>query len=298
MKSVAITGASGMLGSHLSAFFLARGWRVHALVRDPDSLPIASAHLRVHRFDLSDDTHALPGDARAPMALIHCAAATRSRDVGNPQRNDEDAARRLFAAARAQEIQPIVFLSSTSARVDAPSVYGRTKYAIEGLLDPDRDLALRLGLVLSRTGGGLFQRMTSWIERTRIVPGFGARAQRVQVIHVDDVCLGIERALERNITGRLTLADPVGIRFTDLLDEIARRSGRRTLTLPVPLRPMGTLLRFGERLGIPLPVTSENLLGLEHHDFVPSSADLKRLGLELPLPREALVKALARDTGE
>ena len=33
MSRMAITGASGMLGSHLAAWFLERGWEVHALLR-------------------------------------------------------------------------------------------------------------------------------------------------------------------------------------------------------------------------------------------------------------------------
>ena len=294
--SMAVTGASGMLGRHFCAFFHAKGWEVRALVRDPAACPLNLEGLRIHRFELPDriEEQSLAG----VRVLVHCAATTRSEEIAAARRVDEEGAHRLLAVARAAGVERVVFPSSTSARADAPSNYGRSKHAIEGMLDPERDLSFRLGLVLSKGGGGLFQRLVEGIARTRLVPVFGGGRQRVQPIHVEDVCRALESALAKNLTGTLVVADPEGIPFRRLLREIARRLDRRVALVPVPYAPVLWLLRRIESLHIPFPVTSENLQGLQAHRFVPSAADLARLGLRVRSTGQGLDDVLGSAPGD
>lgn len=292
---MAVSGATGMLGRHLVQHFARRGWEVRALVRRPrewrapagDPLPSSP---RPYAFDLSGELQ--PGALGGVDVLVHAAAVTRAAELAGSQGLDLAGARFLFDAARAAGVPRILFPSSTSARPDAPSRYGRDKQAIEGLLDPERDLALRLGLVLAREGGGLFARMVEWVEGSRCLPLFGGGHQVVQPVHVADVCRAFEAALDRHAVGRLTIASPTAIEFRAFLAAIAGALGRRVVFVSIPFAPVLAAVRLVERLRLPFPITSENLLGLREQRFQECGADLERLGLGGLDPHDALRRVL------
>ena len=73
-RTIAITGASGLLGRHLVEHFRRREWNVRALVRDPLSAPFGERDVQVFRADLPDviDETAFKG----ADVVIHAAYAT------------------------------------------------------------------------------------------------------------------------------------------------------------------------------------------------------------------------------
>jgi nucleoside-diphosphate-sugar epimerase len=180
-----------------------------------------------------------------------------------------------------------VFISSIASHPQSASYYGRSKALLESSLDPRRDLIIRPGLILANDGG-LFGRMRRSIGRTGVVPLFWGGRQIVQTIHVDDLCLAIERAIERGCVGALSVAELEGMPLRSFLRMLARELGRRPLLLPLPGGPVLTLLRLLERLGLRLPLSSENVLGIKAMRQVPTSADLALLGIRPRSARESL----------
>jgi NADH dehydrogenase len=248
--TIAVTGATGMLGSSLCARFLSRGWHVRALGRRPPSAALADAAW--FRCALPDDID--PAALRGADVVVHCAYATRSVNRLEDEKVNVEGTRRLLGLAREAGVRRVVFVSSATARPDAPSFYGRSKFALERELDPERDLAVRPGLILAPSAG-LFQRLLAFIRRTRLVPLFGGGRQIVQTVHADDLCLGFERALERDLRGVLTIAEPEGLPSRDFMRLLALHTSRRCLLVPVPLAPTLALLRAFEKVGIVLPVS-------------------------------------------
>ncbi len=292
--TIVVTGASGMIGRTLCEHLLLEGWQVRACVRHPNSFQLDG--VESYRFEMPG---CVPGDVfQGAQALLHCAATTQAKDLAGSQDVDVLGSRQLFDAARAGGVQRILFLSSVSSHDAAISNYGRSKRAIEGLLDPERDLALRLGLVLAKEGGGLFERLVSLVRKLPVIPLFGGGRQIVQPIHVQDLCRGVSLALDRTVVGTLVLADPEGLSLHSVLEEIASRLTRRPLYLPLPYTPVLMALGLFERLGLDLPISSENLLGLRAQQFVPAQADLQRLGLQLRTLGSSWDAVLSADPSE
>lgn len=283
--SVAVTGASGMLGRHLCETLARRGFEVRALVRDPGAFQ-APAGARVGRCSLPGtiDASLLEGAS----ALVHCAYATRETDLEVARRVNEEGTRSALDAARRAGVPRFVFVSTITASPDAPSYYARSKHALEALLDPGRDLIVRPGLILARQGHGLFQQMRDVTRRTHLVPLFGGGRQPLQTVHVEDLCEGVARALERNLTGALNVAEPEPMLLVDFMRLLAERLGVRCLFLPLPFAPVLAALRGAETLGLPLPLRSESLLGLQALARLPVREDLERLELVVRSARESL----------
>ncbi|MCC6951296.1 MAG: NAD-dependent epimerase/dehydratase family protein [Phycisphaerales bacterium] len=276
--TIAITGASGLLGSALCARFASSGWRVRALSRTrPASLPPGATH---HPCDLPTtlDESALD-DAHA---VIHAAYSMRSRSRSRDRLTNIEGSARVLAAARRAHAR-FVFVSSVSAHDAAQGFYGQSKLQVERTLDPARDLIIRPGLILS-PHAGLFARMRRTIRSTGLAPLFGGGHQPVQTIHIDDLTLAFQRALELDLTGTLTVCEPSGLTIRDLFLLTARLEHRPLRVIPLPFGPAILALRTAEALRLRLPVSSDNLLGLRSMRSADPTQSLCRLGLT---PRDA-----------
>ena len=282
MKSIAVTGANGLVGSQLCQYFSSHGWRVRPLVRRPGP----------DEFLCNLPGEIDPAGLADLDVLVHAAYPTLETDPARAQETNEEGTARLLQLSREAKVGRFVLISSISADENAPAVYGRTKVAVERMLDPARDLILRPGLVLAAEGDGLFQRMRDMIARLPAIPLFGGGREVLQTVHATDLCEALLRALERSITGTLSIAERSGPTYREFLGEIASRLGRRTVFVPIPYAPSLFALRVVEALGLRLPVSSENLRGLRALRAFDVSADLERIGLEPRSAGESLADVL------
>ncbi len=288
--TVAVTGASGLLGRALCAHLAQRGWEVRMLVRHPESFTRAPPGARVGVCDLP---HRVDGSLlEGADSVVHCAYATRTSDLAKARRVNEHGTCRMLAESRRTGVRHFIFVSSIAAHPEAPNYYARSKHALEGLIDPSRDLVVRLGLILAREGQGIFRQMQDSMRRTRLVPLFGGGHQPLQTVHVDDVCEAIGRALERGLTGSLNVAEPEPISLEAFLRMLAQKLGLRCLFLPLPFRPVFLALRVIEALHVPFPFSTESLLGLKGLRQVPVANDLRRLDMVVRTARESLAALL------
>lgn len=290
-RAIAITGATGLVGRALCLAFADSGWTVHALARREDP-GLSARGIRAYPCDLPTTLH--PEALHGCAAVVHAAYSTRHRSMAEARRTNEEGSARIFEAARAAGAR-VIFVSSVSAHPRARSYYGQSKLRLEGLLDPGRDLAVRPGLVLS-SHGGLFQRMAATVRRSPFIPLFGGGRQPIQTVHIDDLCAAFLAAADRGPTGTLTIAEPEPITLRRLLELFAARLGRSPRFLSVPISPALAALRVSEGLGLRLPASSENILGLLSLRAVDCRADLERLGVPIrPAPRSIADLPLARD---
>lgn len=261
MPVVAVTGASGFIGSHVVRRLTERGWRVLALVRDPSASVPPGAEIVA--YELAGPPPRLEG----VDWLVHAAYVPGTEEVNIA------GARRLVEAAREQAVGATLFVSSLAAQPSAASAYGRQKLACEPLFD----VALRPGLVLG--DGGLLRRTVEFMRRWRAAPLIDGGRQPLQTIAVDDVAAAIERIIRDDLRGVFTVADPRPTTYRDVYAAIARAAGLRVRFISVPYRALELALRGAGRLRLPVPVGADNLRGLRSARYVDGTADLARLGL-------------------
>ena len=217
--------------------------------------------------------------------VIHCAYMSRHTTLKEARAVNEAGTARVLELTRGAGAR-FVFVSSTGAHEEALSYYGKSKLTIEGQLDLDRDLVVRPGLILGE--GGLFQRISASIRSFGFVPVFDGGRQRIQTVHVDDLCLAIVTAVERGLTGRFVVAHPEGIELRTLFRGIGARMGRKVRLVPLPAGPLLGFLRAAERVGIRLPLSSENVLGARSLRTQPSEADIAEIGVDIRNTDESL----------
>jgi nucleoside-diphosphate-sugar epimerase len=283
-----VTGANGFLGRHLCDRLARAGWHVRGLVRDTSRYPFEQSGIELFRGELPDgiDERAFAG----VDVVVHCAYMSRHTTLAEARRVNIEGTEAILGRARAAGAR-FVFISSTGAHDGALSYYGRSKLQLEGRLDPARDLILRPGLILG--DGGLFERISGSLKRFGVIPVFDGGRQRVQTVHVEDLCDAIATAVEKGLTGRYVVAEPGGLELRELFTAMADRMGVRCHLLSLPAAPVLAILRAAEGFGLRLPLSSENVLGAKSLRTEPSESDLAAIGVTVRGTAESLDDLMA-----
>lgn len=236
-RHMLITGASGYIGRHLVQHAIRKGWRVTALGRQPTKE--ASGFLP---FDLAGWLPSLPLDA---VVLIHLAADTGRSHV--PEDVEIGTGMALADAARSAGMR-IIFASSQAARPDAPTRYGRVKWAIEEVMLARGGTVIRPGLVYGgREVGGLYASLVEIVTRFPVLPALRWPTPLVQPVHVDDLCEAIVALAEGEAAGgrSISLGSERPVTFTAFLRAIGRYRVRRPrLFIPLPAWPIALGMRL------------------------------------------------------
>ncbi len=181
MSLIAITGATGFVGSAVLDAALAEGHQVRALARRDQT---ARAGVEWVRGDLGD-TAALAALVEGADAVIHVAGLTNTPDPATFEAANVTGTANVIAAMKQAGARRLVFVSSLSARMPGLSAYGASKAKAEALVE-----ASGLDWTTVRPPGVYGPRDVDYLEMFRTakwgfvpLPPGGASS----IIHADDL---------------------------------------------------------------------------------------------------------------
>lgn len=134
MTTLAITGATGFVGSAVLAEALAQGHQVRALARRNQA---ERAGVTWVRGDLGD-TAALATLVAGADAVVHVAGLTNTPDPAEFDTANVTGTANVLAAMSGAGVKRLVFVSSLSARKPELSLYGASKARAEALVEASR----------------------------------------------------------------------------------------------------------------------------------------------------------------
>ncbi len=261
-KTVLITGATGFWGRQLCDYFRKKGDTVRGLVRRTNVYPFTEPGVTLFKSNLPDeiDVTAFKGVDIVIHGAYHTA---RLISIEEAHRVNHDGTMRVYETSKSAGVAQFVFISSTGAHAEAESYYGKSKFALEQLMNPEKDLIIRPGLIIGPGEDGTFNRMKESLCKSGIVPIFDGGHQILQTIHIDDLCKAIDLVVEKRLTGLFIVVEPQGLEVRDFFKLVAARLNKRCILVPLPMSLTLTILRIIEKFHIPFPLSSENLLGLK-----------------------------------
>jgi UDP-glucose 4-epimerase len=299
-RTIALTGATGFIGSYLLRELSRRGYRVRVLLRRPTAMPV-------------DCAHAVIGDLSRPInmatalseidTLIHSAGLAAAM-TGSPdddfRRLNTAATGNLAAAAQRAGVRRFVYLSSLRAQADVSSreiltedqhptptdAYGQSKLAAEQELSKlDLDwVALRLALVFGPGTKGNMGRLIGLARSSYPLP-FGALRARRSLLSLENLVAAVETvvALPGPLRRPLIVADPDALNVAEMITAIRGGLGRSPglVYVPAPMLEAGFRLagrsELYRRLAEPLVGNPARLLQMGWAPGVPTSAALAKM---------------------
>jgi nucleoside-diphosphate-sugar epimerase len=247
MPLIAITGATGFIGRHVTSRLLERGVDVRAVVR-PESkrTPPSGAAIVRSEFTVDALTRAFSG----AEVVVHLAGCVRARRAGDFTHANVDCTRAVAHAARTANARLIHVSSLAAAGPASPfaprteldasmpiTPYGASKLAGERAVTETAGLRwtiLRPGVVYGPQDAALLA-LFRMADRG-ILPSVGRAGAAYTFIHIDDMVRAIERAIARALDGRtIFIGHPQPVTTRALLEQIRSAVGRAAVILPVPL---------------------------------------------------------------
>ena len=273
VRTIAITGARGYVGSMLRRKFRADGWGVVSLVRQHSP----------------DESNALPYDLmRAPSpslldgidTLVHCAwdlSVTRRAQIWRINVGGTVA---LLELASRAGIRRVIFVSSMSAYDGTAQIYGQAKLECEGIAASLGQSIVRLGLVYGPGWGGMAGSLRK-MTRLPVTPLLAGESHQYAV-HEEDAATAVVRLASILEVPSLPLgiAHPDPVKFGHLVRAIGRTDGKVPHLVPVPWQVGYAVLRASEVAGARMPFRADSLLGLARPaPEVPNQDMTRDLGL-------------------
>jgi NADH dehydrogenase len=285
---IAVTGATGFIGRHVTALLASRGHHVRALARRAAPTGPPGAGPQVVRGDLADRA-ALATLLRGADAVIHLVGIIVETRGASFHEVHVEGTRRVLAAVPRGGVRRIVYMSAVGAR-DEPGAtpYHRTKWQAEELV---RESGLSHAIVRPSLVSGpenvpirVLARLHRW---SPVVPVFGDAHFLMQPVWIEDVAGAMARAVEAAaILGAFELGGPTACSYEEFVLAIGRAAGHPRPLVHVPLPLVRAAARAFDLLGAAAPVTSDQLQMLVEGSATPRNALASVFGIE-PLPLEA-----------
>jgi len=265
---VLITGATGLLGGALLKTLLAGGHQVRCLVRAGSGRASGLEQLEVElvRGDASsvrDLSRAFSGMG----ALLHVAGIEYAPPL-------------LEAISRAK-VRRIVVVGSTSAHSSYEFRSG-PKLRMERLVrESGLDYTIvRPSMIYGSELDKNMHKLLWFLDRSPIFPVFGSGENLWQPVYYEDCARGVYEALTRPVavgqTYDLPGAQP--LTYLELVRTAASALGRKPRIVRLPLEPVRLSLAAAERLRLPLPIESEQVLRLREDKAYPYEKAKSELG--------------------
>ncbi|HEY0387068.1 MAG TPA: complex I NDUFA9 subunit family protein [Gaiellales bacterium] len=278
---VLVTGGSGYVGREVVASLVSAGHDVRALVRRPHATPSSGVE---HVEGDVTDAGSFISAAAGCEAIVHLVAILDGSDAEFHAVN-AGGPRNAVEAAKANGIRRILHMSALGVSEEhAPLTrYWGTKYeGKRAVMESGLDwTAMEPSFVFGRNGGAL--KAFESLIKLPVAPVIGNGRYRHQPVWVGDVATAFVRALERPETAGavIPLGGPQAFTFDELLDELARVTGRaprRKLHAPAGLVKAQTVVL--RHLPPPLKVTKEQIVMLLAGTECELGAMRSQLGIE------------------
>ena len=281
---ILLTGATGLLGGAVLELVLAEDHEARCLVREgsPNISRLEGRQVDIVRGDAGDEGElyrALSGTD----AFLHLAGTEYAPQV--------------VEAVRRTGVGRLVIVSSTSAHSAYPFRSG-PKLQMEGIVRASglEWTIVRPSMIYGSERDKNVHRLLRVLDRSPVFPMFGSGENLWQPVYHEDCARGVYEALVRlSAVGRsYDLPGGESLTYLDLVKTAAGALGKKPRIVRLPLEPVRLLLGAAEKLRLPLPVGSEQVLRLQEDKAYPYEEARRELGYA-PRPfREGVALEVAR----
>lgn len=286
-RTVAVTGATGFIGSHLVRQLVDGGYRVRVLTRRLPVHPVYGARPVAAVIGDIDDSQALSELLRGADAVIHAAGLVKAPNREAFFAVNAAGTRHIVEAARAQAAPlRFILLSSLAAREPQLSAYAASKRAAETTLTQGAGgLSWNIVRPPAVYGPGDREILPFFRAALRgVIPIPGGVDNRLSMIHVRDLSEVVKVILEDEAVEGATLEVDDGKEGGYGWRELARIAGEtlgtrpKLIRIPRPaLHAVGFINELSMRLGRPTAMlTRDKAREICHPDWV-SRVDSHRL---------------------
>jgi nucleoside-diphosphate-sugar epimerase len=286
---IVITGAAGLVGQNLAALLHRRN-DLHVIAIDKHEVNLQSLSGRLSAVEPILADLALPGDwekaVQTADVVVQLHMQAKGKTAEPFERNNIAATRRVLAAMHRAHAPFLVHVSSAAVHSKATDCYTETKTRQEAMVRQSGidHCVLRPTLMYGRYDPKHLGWLARFMAKVPLfpVPGDGRFVR--QPLYVMDFCRIIAVCIERQPSGALfDITGPEKLDYIDIIREIRRTAGHRTLLVKLPIPLFRRLLDLFAVFVEDPPFTSDQLAAITVGDLF-DGVDIKRVFGVSPTP--------------
>jgi uncharacterized protein YbjT (DUF2867 family) len=249
---IAITGANGFVGTHLT----------HRLESEGHELVLISRRRR------KDDDRVVPDDLSdvsrvkelfgGCKVVAHCAGINREIGKQTYRRVHVDGTRNVVEAAKAAGVEKIVLMSFLRARANCGSAYHESKWEAEEIVrNSGVDYTIIKAGVIYGLGDHMLDHLSHALHTFPVFGLVGFKEKSVRPLAVEDLVHVMRAAIVDRRMKRQTIAllGPEEIYLSEAVCRVAEVVGKRPLMFPLPIFCHQIMAHVFERT-MKIPLTS------------------------------------------
>jgi uncharacterized protein YbjT (DUF2867 family) len=280
---VAVVGATGFVGSHLVPHLVVSGHGVVAISRDGRRLAEWGDAVEARAADVT--THDLGVALAGAEAVVHLAAIPR--EIGGRRFEDVNVRGvvRVVEAAERIGVRRFVHLSVLGVADDPKLAYLFSRWrGEEAVRSSALDWVVLRPSLMFGTGDGFFNLVKTtlrwWSPGIVAIPGAGDA--RFQPLSVDDLAIGVQRALTGAVPSRTVneIGGPDWLTYTEIVDAVMAATGMRRLKLNMPIPLLSALTAVTDRVLPIFPVSHDQIASLQRPNFTDLDAFERTFGVK------------------
>lgn len=249
---IAITGANGFVGTHLT----------HRLESEGHELVLISRRRRkIDERVVADDLSnacVLRELFRDCKAIAHCAGINREIGSQTYRRVHVEGTRNVVEAAKAAGVEKIVLMSFLRARADCDSLYHESKWEAEEIVrNSGLDYTIIKAGVIYGLGDHMLDHLSHALHTFPLFATVGFEEKSVRPLAVEDLVPVMRAAIVDRRMKRQTIAllGPEEIYLSEAVSRVAEVVGKRPLMFPLPVFCHRLMAHVFERT-MKVPLTS------------------------------------------
>lgn len=261
---IAVTGGNGFLGRHILRALEEQNANFIALLRTP--VPSETIPEKYQRQVDFNNFESLKQTLWGATQLLHIAGRVNG-SIQDLKEANPLLMRRLVEVSSSVGIRRIIYISTVAAQM-RKGPYGQTKWEAEEILKSSGIpyLIFRCSLIYGQGD----KKNLAMIERTLktlpFVPLLGGGKFLLQPVYVEDVVRVILKAAEGDMINRTyNLAGARQIPLRDMVQVLGERLGKRPRMIPIPLKPVQSLVRIWSSLFPRTRLPVKQIMELDQH---------------------------------
>jgi len=280
--NVFITGASGFVGRHLVKALSEESFidKIYALYRKEEQIAFLPKIIPV--IGALDKLPEKTTDDRIDL-FIHLAGYFRTESKKLCESINLQGTKNAISFCRNNRINRMLFFSTINVDLKTRGNYANTKLLAEEEIRKSglEYMIVRPALIYEGRSGSL-GRIMDYVEKLPFVPVFGNGRAIEQPIHIDElVSLTVMMIKDFKPGTTLYAAGKDAMTFREMIDIIARTMNRKARILPIPAKPVHTVLKLLEKANIHIGISSEQVAHMSEDLAADMTETLKLYPVEL-----------------
>ena len=274
----AITGASGYVGSRISAYLSRKGWSIYELNHGTGNPAKNNGPVIDYSLDRAISSITL----RGINVLIHCAYDFRPLHWKRINEVNVKGSVQLFDAANKAGVKKIIFISTMSAFTGCKSIYGKAKLEIETEALKIGATVIRPGLVFGNDAGGLIAALCQMVCAAKFIPLIGRGNQVLHLVHEQDLCRLVYKIVQNEgavFSKPIVAASEKGKTLKQILSVLTDIQKKKVVFIPIPWVLVWSGLKLVEIVGLRVAFRSDSLISLLNQEQNPDFGLTRRTGI-------------------